>query len=183
MKIGVVSIVVVLMLSFTIFSMAEAEACDFGEGHQKFTYQIDEQEYVVRAGEMKKGEKISFISYGDMMDVFIFNQEQYFSYIEVGKESMGWKGAALFKDLGVVSSKTVFTAPDDGIYYYVIDNTIAGIDAGEGQKVIQHDSIFPFAPESRGPFPLYFPAVIAGLVLFTLGLMAYYSNEKKKNGQ
>lgn len=169
------------MASLVLVSLSGAVgACTFGEGHQEFEFTLGEQEFVAREGEMKSGDQVAFLSYGGMMDVFIFNEEQYFSYLNAGKERAGWRGAALFKDLGVVSSQTVFTAPMDGVYFYVIDNTMAGLDSGEEVKVVQHDSTFPFAGEPAPAFPFYFPLFITGIVVFALAVLAFFSYDGRR---
>ena len=155
-------------------------ACTFSDGHGQFEYDIDAQGYAVREGSMEMGEQVSFISRGGMMDVFIFNEEQYYTYVTVGIEREGWQGSALRKDLGVLSSYMVFTAPTDGNYFYVIDNTVAGSDPGESQKAITLDSVYPFSDVEDRPFPFYQTIVFGGFVIFVLGVLVVFSRGNGK---
>ena len=166
---------VVLCAAFLISVADVACACTFGERNQRFEYELGAQEFAVREGVMKAGERVSLVSVGGPVDVFIFNEVQYLSYTEVGRKSPGWRGAALQTELGTSSSQVVFTAPADGTYYYVIDNTVAGADPGDEAKSVTHDSLFPFGEYANEPFPFYLPLIIAGLVLFTLAVLTVFS--------
>lgn len=179
-KLSLAAVALVASLALMTLGVGIVSACTFSDGHEQFQYDLDAQGYAVREGSMKMGEQVSFISRGGMMDVFIFNEDQYYTYVTVGSEKDGWQGAALHKDLGVLSSYAIFTAPTDGNYFYVIDNTVAGSDPGAAQKVITLDSVYPFSDVEDGPFPSYQMIVIGGLVIFALGILVVFSREDGK---
>jgi hypothetical protein len=157
------------MASMVLMSLGlgMVSACTFANGHESFGYDISPQEYAAREGAMKAGEQASFVITGGVVDVFVFNEDQYYSYVNLGKDEAGWKGAAAYKSLGVSSAEFVFTAPSDGNYFLVIDNTVAGSDPGESQKTISMDVFFPFNATDNEPSP-FIPIMLVGFVSFTL---------------
>lgn len=157
--------------------LSMVSACTFANGHESFDYEISAQDFVAREGAMKAGEQAAFAIRGGVVDVFVFNEDQYYSYVNLGKDESGWKGAALHKELGISSTNFAITAPTEGVYFLVIDNTVAGSDLGNVQKSISMDAVYPFGEvDNSAPWP-FIPMILAGLVTFTLLVLAVYSKE------
>jgi hypothetical protein len=156
------------MASMVLMSLglSVVSACTFANGHESFEYDISPQEYAAREGAMKAGEQASFVINGGTVDVFVFNPDQYFSYVNLGKDQAGWKGSAAYQALGVSSTEFIFTAPSEGNYFLVIDNTVAGSDPGESQKSVSMDILSPLATENE-PSP-FIPIMLIGFVSFVL---------------
>ena len=155
--------------------LGAVSACTFADGHESFEYDISPQEYAAREGAMKAGEQASFVIRGGAVDVFVFNEDQYFSYVNLGKDEAGWKGAAAYKVLGVSSTEFIFTAPSEGSYFLVIDNTVAGSDPGESQKAVTVDILFPLTTENE-PSP-FIPIMLVGFVSFTLLALVVFARK------
>ncbi|HUL39882.1 MAG TPA: hypothetical protein VLU38_06290 [Methanomassiliicoccales archaeon] len=152
-------------------------ACTFANGYENFEYQIAPQGYALREGEMKAGEQATFAISGGDVDVFVFTEQQYYSYVNLNQYEPGWNGLAVHKELGVSSTHFILTAPAQGNYYLVIDNTVAGSDPGMANKTISMDAIYPFSPiENSPPWP-FLPVVLGGIVLFTFLVLAVYVKE------
>jgi hypothetical protein len=167
----------VAIMALMSLGLGLVSACTFANGHESFEYDISPQEYAAREGAMKAGEQASFLISGGMMDIFVFNEDQYYSYVNLGKDEEGWKGAAAYKEFGVSSARFIFTAPSEGSYFLVIDNTVAGSDPGMAQKTISMDALYPFnAVDNSPPWP-FLPLVIGGFVTFTLLVLVVYGRE------
>lgn len=171
-----VSAFLATMILFSL-SLSVVSACAFANGHESFQYEISPQDYVAREGAMKAGEQAAFAIHGGVVDVFVFNEDQYYSYVNLGKDEIGWKGAAVFKELGISSTDFTVTAPVDGRYFLVIDNTVAGSDQGNVQKSISMDAFYPFGEvDNSAPWP-FIPMIVTGFVVFTLLVLVVYSRK------
>lgn len=164
-------------LALMTLGLGLVSACTFANGHDNFTYDLAEQRYAVREGALKAGEQAAFSIRGGAMDVFVFNEDQYYSYVDLGTGSAGWRGAAAYKSLGVSSVDFVFTAPAEGKYYLVMDNTVAGADPGANENSVILDVMYPYSNVDNPAFPFYFPLVISGIAVFGLVVLAAFSRK------
>ncbi len=154
-----------------------ASASTFANGSESFHYDISPQSFAVREGAMKTGEKAFFAISGGMVDVYVFNGQQYYSYVNQGKYQSGWEGAAVFRDLGTSNSSFSFTAPADGDYVLVIDNTVAGTDPGNVQKSISMNVIYPFENvDNQAPWP-FLAVVLVGIAGLALLVLVVFSRK------
>jgi len=167
------------MASMILISLgiSMVSACTFANGYESFQYEISAQDYVAREGAMRSGEKATFAITGGYVDVYVFNENQFYSYVNLGKDVPGWIGTASYRELGVNSTDFIFTAPADGNYFLVIDNTVAGSDPGDVQKSINVDIVYPFSNvDNPAPWP-FIPMILAGFVIFTLLVLVVYGRE------
>ena len=153
-----------------------ASACTFANGHESFQYDILAHAYAAREGSMKMGEQATFTIRGGVVDVYVFNEAQYYSYVNLGQYEDGWSGVAAYKEFEVSSTSFVFTAPAEGNYFLVVDNTVAGSDPGNLGKNMTVDIFYPFGESENDPVP-FLPIVLAGMVCFTLLVLVVFERK------
>lgn len=153
-----------------------ASACTFANGHENFQYDISAHAYAAREGSMKTGEQATFTIRGGLVDIYVFNEAQLYSYVNLGQFEDGWVGVAAYKDFEVSSTSFVFTAPAEGSYFLVIDNTVAGSDLGNVEKNMTVDIFCPFGESENEPVP-FLPIVLGGIVLFTLLVLVVFERK------
>lgn len=161
-------LVSIMMACVAIASVTSVARAD-DPNYIQLDVSLSANDYKSFSGNLTKGERVAFnIGSDQQFDFFIFDSSQFELYQTNGRFISGYPGPAIFSSLGTFGIQDVFTAPTDGQYYIVLDNTVAGVNQGDVGKTIDVGVAYPYNPNTSSGYPWLSILLVGGLLVVVI---------------